>query len=210
MRKHEGLSCSEWIDALKMTANVSPVRAIPGRSQDNTHCRRCSEIETLPHVLGFCPFGETLRNVRHHTIRSSIANALRENGFTVHEEVYGLAINGSSRRIDMLVIKPSEKKGYIFDPTVRFETTRSQPSEVNDEKRSIYIPTIDYYKNHYGLEDIEVFGLLFGARGTIPNFTANILHKFGIQNNILQSLAVKTIKGSLAILKNHLYNNNIH
>ncbi|KAJ4426486.1 hypothetical protein ANN_27300 [Periplaneta americana] len=60
VRHHTGLSSSEWRDALKMTGNVAPVRAIPGRTQDNNHCRRChSEVETLAHVLGSCPFGET-------------------------------------------------------------------------------------------------------------------------------------------------------
>ncbi|KAJ4450322.1 hypothetical protein ANN_01742 [Periplaneta americana] len=53
VRHHTGLSSSEYRDALKMTGNVAPVRAVPGRTQDNNHCRRCySEDETLVHVLG--------------------------------------------------------------------------------------------------------------------------------------------------------------
>ncbi|KAJ4432415.1 hypothetical protein ANN_21034 [Periplaneta americana] len=56
--------------ALKMTGNVAPVRAVSGRTQDNSHCRRCHcEDKTLAHVLGSCPFGKTLRNSRHHKIR---------------------------------------------------------------------------------------------------------------------------------------------
>ncbi|KAJ4425952.1 hypothetical protein ANN_27578 [Periplaneta americana] len=70
VRHHTGLSSSEWRDALKMTSNVAPVCAVPDRTQDNNHCRRChSEVETLAHVLSSCPFGETLHNSRHHKIR---------------------------------------------------------------------------------------------------------------------------------------------
>jgi len=63
----DGLTCSEWISYLKMIPNVSPCRAIPGRSQDGTRCRRCNEnFETLSHILGYCPFGLLLRNHHHH------------------------------------------------------------------------------------------------------------------------------------------------
>ncbi|KAJ4447070.1 hypothetical protein ANN_09059 [Periplaneta americana] len=154
-----GLSSSEWRDALKLTGNVAPVRTIPGRTLDNNHCRRChSEVETLAHVLGSCPFGETLRNSRHHKIRSVIATCLKSNGYTTYEEVHGIADTGSHRRIDIITFKPGETKGYILDPTIRFETHLNQPEEVNLEKRTIYETSIPYYKTSYKLRDIEVIG----------------------------------------------------
>lgn len=36
------------------------------------------EIETLPHVFGFCKKAEWLRNVIHHEVRSLIANDLKK------------------------------------------------------------------------------------------------------------------------------------
>ncbi|KAJ4440033.1 hypothetical protein ANN_08164 [Periplaneta americana] len=69
IRNHKGLSCSEWREAIKMTANVSAVRSVPGRSSGSNLFRRCDrEVETLAHVLGACPHGELLRNTRHHTV----------------------------------------------------------------------------------------------------------------------------------------------
>ncbi|KAJ4438917.1 hypothetical protein ANN_14871 [Periplaneta americana] len=53
-------------------------------------------------------------------------------------EVHGLAINGSSRRIDIIAFQENSSKDYILDPTVRFEHHKGQPEEVNNEKRSIY------------------------------------------------------------------------
>ncbi|KAJ4441834.1 hypothetical protein ANN_11693 [Periplaneta americana] len=96
----KGLSTSEWITSLKMTANLAAVRSIPGRSLDGTRCRHgCPEIETLAHVLGFCEQGLLLRNSRHHLVRSKIAAALRNKGWIVEEEISCLAENGSTRRV---------------------------------------------------------------------------------------------------------------
>ena len=136
MRDHHGLSCSEWREAIKMTANVCPVRSLPGRSQDNSLCRHCHrEYETLAHVLGACPYGEVLRNHRHHAILHMIANSMRDDGYTVYEEVSGLAADGSNRRIDIIAFRPSNKRGFILDPTVRFESHNGQPEEVDTEKK---------------------------------------------------------------------------
>ena len=43
-----------------------------------------------------------LHNFRHHRVRSLIAQALLEKHLTVHEEVPGIADNGSTRRIDII------------------------------------------------------------------------------------------------------------
>ncbi|KAJ4432513.1 hypothetical protein ANN_21133 [Periplaneta americana] len=99
-----------------MTANVAPVRAIPVGVQTN-RCRTCSEIETLPHVLGSCPFGEALSNSRHHSVRSSIATAVLKKDYTVFE-VHCLASNGNTRRIDMIGMQPPAKKSWLFNDVV--------------------------------------------------------------------------------------------
>ena len=194
----------EWIDALKMVGYVAPVRAVPGRSRDGTRYRRClSEIETLPHILGFCPYSEDLRNIRHHAVRSMLAEALKEVGFTVHQEVQGLATQGSVRRIDIIAIK--NNSAYILDPTIRFETHADQPHEVDSEKKRIYEPTIPFYKDKYSLSHIDVIGLMVGARGTIPSFFANKCKNLGLTHSIVKEIAISALKGSVQILRNHLY-----
>uniref|UniRef100_A0A1B6EVT8 Reverse transcriptase zinc-binding domain-containing protein n=1 Tax=Cuerna arida TaxID=1464854 RepID=A0A1B6EVT8_9HEMI len=188
-----------------MIANVAAVRAIPGRSLDNNRCRHClSEIETLAHVLGFCQVGETLRNTRHHKIRSLIAKNLKENGYEVYEEVHGLAKNGSTRIIDIICIQNSI--GTILDPTIRFETDQNQPLKTNEEKIIIYEETIQFYKTKYNLKEIEIFGLLIGARGTIPKFTNNIFKKFKISKTTIEEIIRTSFKYSVYMLRNHIYN----
>ncbi|KAJ4440746.1 hypothetical protein ANN_08970 [Periplaneta americana] len=81
--------------------------------------------------------------------------------YNTFEEVHGLSVTDSTRRIDIIAFKESTRSGFIIDPTVRFETNEEQPAEVDKEKKNIYNPTIPYYQ----LEELEVIGLLIGARG---------------------------------------------
>ncbi|KAJ4427579.1 hypothetical protein ANN_25227 [Periplaneta americana] len=97
-------------------------------------------------------------------VQSLIATALKKKSWIVEEDVFCLATNGSSRRIDIIAYSQTTKKGYIIDPTIRIETGSSQPEDVNQEKINIYLPTVDYFKVKYQLENIEVIGLLIGAR----------------------------------------------
>ena len=34
---------------------------------------------------------------------------------------------------------------------------------MNEEKKSIYSPTIPYYKNKYSIDNVEIIGLMTGA-----------------------------------------------
>ncbi|KAI5699120.1 hypothetical protein M8J75_016523 [Diaphorina citri] len=115
------LSSSEWTTALKMSANIAGVRAIPGRNTGTTLCRQpgCAEKETLSHVLGSCHKNELLRNTRHHTVRSSIANELRHLGWTVDEEISCISEDSSTRRCDIVAVNTKKSQAIILDPTVR-------------------------------------------------------------------------------------------
>ncbi|KAJ4444357.1 hypothetical protein ANN_06149 [Periplaneta americana] len=189
MRK--GLLCCHLVvtRSLKMTAKLAAVRSVPGRSLDGTRCRHgCPEIETLAHVLGFCEQGLLLRNSRHHLVRSKIAAALRNKGWIVEEEISCLAKNGSTRRVDILAYNADTKQGIIVDPTIRFEVECHQSAEVHREKKSIYEPTVNYFKLKYALIHVEVFGLLIGARGTIPAFFGEFRRQFALPTSLRMTL----------------------
>ncbi|KAJ4433259.1 hypothetical protein ANN_15518 [Periplaneta americana] len=135
----KGHSSSQWTQAIKMNCNTIPVRTLPGRTLDSTHCRRCDEQETLPHVLDFCHHGELLRINRHNTVRSLIAASIRQNAsYEVYEEVGCVSSDGSTRRADFIIIDRQKDKGVILDPAIRFEMHEQQPQEVCCEKQVIY------------------------------------------------------------------------
>ncbi|KAJ4430108.1 hypothetical protein ANN_22318 [Periplaneta americana] len=191
----KGLSTSEWISSLKMTANLAAVRSVPGRSFNGTRYRHgCSETETLAHVLGFYEQGLLLRNSRHHLIRSKIVAALRNKGWIVEEEISCITQNGSTRRVYILAYNADTKQGIIVDPTVRFEVECHQSAEVHLEKKSIYEPTVNYFKLKYALIHVEVFGLLIGARGTIPAFFEEFRRQFTLPISLRDDIVISVLK----------------
>ena len=151
---------------------------------------------------------DALRNTRHHTIRSMIADALRKWQYEVHEEVHGISQDGSCRRFDIIAITPGSSTGFIIDPTIRNESHKEQPEEVHSEKCRIYDPTIRFYSEKYGLTSITVIGLMVGARGTIPQLFVKFCRQFHLHNDFIYNISLAAIRGSLAILRNHLYSTN--
>ncbi|PSN35394.1 hypothetical protein C0J52_17822 [Blattella germanica] len=88
---------------------------------------------------------------------------------------------------------------------IGFETSLTQPEEIDIEKQAIYNPTVDYYKKKYNLDSIFVKGLMVGARGIIPAFLSDFWRSFGLPKHHLQEIAVAALRGSVALLRNHLY-----
>ncbi|KAJ4441552.1 hypothetical protein ANN_11408 [Periplaneta americana] len=180
----KGLSSSEWTNDLKMSSNISAVRAIPGRTLSTTRCRHsdCSELETLGHVLGQCPKGELLINARHHRVLHALATSLKTLNWEIHEEVHCVSSDGSFRRADIIAINGHLKRALVLDPTIRFERNLNQATEVDIEKKSIYEPCLPYLSQKYNvpLKQWSVIGLLFGSRGSISKFTWNYLKELHI------------------------------
>lgn len=207
----KGLSSSEWTNALKMSSNISAVRAIPGRTLSTTRCRHpdCSELETLGHVLGQCPKGELLINARHHRVRHALATSLKTLNWEIHEEVHCVSSDGSFRRADIIAINGRLKRALVLDPTIRFERNLNQATEVDIEKKSIYEPCLPYLSQKYNvpLKQWSVIGLLFGSRGSITKFTWNYLKELHIPFDYVMSILINIIKDSLQILHHHLYFN---
>lgn len=157
-------------------------------------------------VLGFCHHGELLRINRHNTVRSLIAASIRQNAsYEVYEEVGCVSSDGSTRRADIIIIDRQKDKGVILDPTIRFEMHEQQPQEVCREKQVIYEPCCQHLGAQYHITHWTVFGLMFGARGTIPRETLNQLKQYKIPDTTIDAIGSHVLKSSLAIISNHLY-----
>ncbi|KAJ4451181.1 hypothetical protein ANN_02623 [Periplaneta americana] len=63
--------------------------------------------------------------------------------------------NRSTRRVDILAYNADTKQGIIVDPTIRFKVECHQSAEVHYEKKSIYEPTVNYFKRKYALIHVE-------------------------------------------------------
>ncbi|KAJ4429134.1 hypothetical protein ANN_26135 [Periplaneta americana] len=147
------LSTSEYVNAVKLSCNLIPVRSVPVRSFNTTRCRHtdCNETETIGHVLEFCRKSELLRNNRHHRVRTSIAEVLRHFGCKVCEEVHCISAADSNRRADIIDIDRVKDKAMVLDLTIRFERNLSQADEVNKEKQEIYEPCLPFLSSKYNI-----------------------------------------------------------
>jgi hypothetical protein len=200
-----GLSSSEWTNAIKMVGNVMPVNAIPRPDQGTLYCRHgCKKTETLGHILGECHRGSLIRNNRHHAVRSLIAEAMTKIGWKVLQEVE--CTGNGSRRVDIIAYNQTTKKGIILDPTVRMEQNDINQSEaVNQAKKDIYEPCIPYFCEKLGLDDIEVIGLYIGARGTISKFFLEFMKTQGLMSTLIEDIVVSVLKKSAQICIHHLF-----
>ncbi|PSN47956.1 hypothetical protein C0J52_10319 [Blattella germanica] len=63
----------------------------------------------------------------------------------------------------------------------------------------------DTTKNKYQLKDIEVLGLMVGARGTITSQFVQFCRQFNLDKNFIKEIAISTLRDSITILKNHQY-----
>ena len=209
----KNLSCSEWVAATKLSFGYANLNGVPGvQTAINNHvCRRCRhEKESLSHVLGSCPFGNTSRISRHHQVKHSLAGLLREKGYRTIDEAYCKDGNGSNRFIDILVFDPDGKRAYIIDPTIRYETNEDVDGMVQQEKLSIYGSCGVDLNSRYsqmGEREYEVIGLWFGARGSVGQSVIDMFDRFGLDKGAISSLAENIIIKSIKIIHQHIYNN---
>ncbi|KAJ4437246.1 hypothetical protein ANN_17381 [Periplaneta americana] len=74
---------------------------------------------------------------RHNIIRSLLAAALQNKGLEVYEEIHCSADQDSVWRIDIIAINTKKSVAEIIDPTIRFEQSKAQPNDVDQEKKEI-------------------------------------------------------------------------
>ncbi|XP_037024133.1 uncharacterized protein LOC119066020 [Bradysia coprophila] len=92
------LSSSEWVAAIKLSINYANLNGVPGVSTTSSLCRKCDrENETISHVSGSCPSSSLLITARHHSVKHTIADMLREKGFECFDEVYAIDTDGKTR-----------------------------------------------------------------------------------------------------------------
>lgn len=208
------LSSSEWTAAIKMNVGYANLAGVPGvqnTGNASNLCRRCNrEKETLPHVLGACPYNEQMVTARHHVVKRRLIELLKEKKVECFEEVACVDSHGSRRFCDIVAFPKNNKKAYILDPTVRFESNDSEQAvKIDQEKKSIYEPCIEYLKERYSQEfpsrEYEVIGLWFGARGTIGQHVITLFENFNLNKSHLKDITENIIKQSIQIINHHIH-----
>ncbi|KAJ4445070.1 hypothetical protein ANN_06869 [Periplaneta americana] len=91
--------------------------------------------------------------------------------YEVYQEVDCLAKDGSSRRVDIIAIDRGNDTAIIIDPTVHFETAVEEPIVVHEEKKTIYDPTIEYFRNDATVGDDDDDGYMRTPERNLDKFT---------------------------------------
>ncbi|KAJ4427313.1 hypothetical protein ANN_24933 [Periplaneta americana] len=116
----------------------------------------------------------------------------KQDGATA-ETCHGCPLDQDMNQVFLRLPHPSAKskcKGIIVDPTIRFKVECHQSAEVHLEKMSIREPTVNYFKLKYALIHVEVFGLLIGARGTIPPFFEEFRRQFALPTSLRDDIVI--------------------
>ena len=214
VHKKNTLSSSEWTAAIKMNSNYANLRAMPSakKSAQNILCRhgcRENQIETIPHVLGYCKRTEYRRNQRHHAAKRQIASLLKEKGYQCYDEVKCVDSDGSTRYIDILAFEPNSNRAFIIDPTIRFEANRDVAAEVQADKEKIYTKCIDDVERKFsplhGSRQYEVIGVWIGSRGTITSSVIEFFDRFGLNKDALVGLAEEVLWHSIRMIHTFIY-----
>jgi hypothetical protein len=104
-----GLSCSEWTAAIKLSTNYANLRGVPANKKSGASplCRRCHrENETPFHVIGACSSNDARRNHRHNKVKHALNALLSAKGYVCIEEARGTDSGGGNRFIDLLAFDP--------------------------------------------------------------------------------------------------------
>ncbi|KAJ4436596.1 hypothetical protein ANN_16629 [Periplaneta americana] len=129
----KNLSSPEYINAIKMSCNLTAVCSVPGRAFSMTRAVNLAATrqKLLATCWAFVGKGELLRNNRDHRVRGAIACLLRNKGWEVHEGVHCISEDDSHRRADIIAINRQQQKAIIIDPTIRMERDLNQAHQDN-------------------------------------------------------------------------------
>uniref|UniRef100_A0A8D9EYR4 Reverse transcriptase n=1 Tax=Cacopsylla melanoneura TaxID=428564 RepID=A0A8D9EYR4_9HEMI len=103
---HKNALSSEWTASIKLNVNYANLAGVPGaqsETRSSNLCRHCNREKEIPsHVLGACPHNENLITARHHRVKKTLIQLLRQKDVTCFEEVFCYDESGCRRFCDIV------------------------------------------------------------------------------------------------------------
>ena len=211
MSTKSSLSSSEFTAAVKLKKNYANLRGVPDATSDTVLCRKCGkEKETPAHVIGFCPSNKIQIIKRHNRSTHRVKSLMTMKQWTCFEEVHARDELGSNRFSDIIAFDSKSNRAFIVDPTIRFETNKTDQDEsVKEEKSKIYDSCIKHYSEKYrddfGDREWSVHGLWFGSRGTVGQSVIDFFNLFKLDKSAITEISERVLIDSIHILHCHIY-----
>jgi hypothetical protein len=200
---------SEFISAVKLRAGCYPVRSVLFRGEGergNRGCRRCSyENETPAHVSGWCGAVKSARIKRHNKVVKWLCTAIKRVGWQVLNEPVIPDPDGNRLKPDLLVYDTRQKHAIIIDPTVVWDSSLEKLDTAFNGKIRKYTPLVPKIKRVFGVETVQVFGLVIGARGSWCKRNDEAIAALHLLNvsNLKQNLCTLTLCGTAMVFRCH-------
>lgn len=201
LQKPDLLQPSRFLQALKFRTNTAPNKGTLARARmvEDVSCRRCTrgglqgQPETLPHILGQCPFTKDEWVNRHNDIVRLLDGSLRKAGKTVVMEE---PIQTQTGVLKPDLVVHDQRRGHvsIVDVAVRFE---NYLEAAGNEKVQKYTPLVPLLTTRFGAQKVEVVPICIGARGAMPKSTRASLKALGISGQDQLTLALSVLRSSL-------------
>lgn len=170
-------------------------------------CRRCGEVETIPHVLNHCGPHSAARQSRHNAIVDRLVRANRTPGtVSVNRTVEGVHQLWSGLKPDIVIRNDRDHKIVIIDVAVPFENRGEAIDWIREEKIQKYLPLAkDLESRGY---EVAVEPFVVGALGSWDHRNERAISLLNINKNyskMMKRLMVsETIRWSRDIYVEHV------
>ena len=187
--------------------------AVESRTRGTIMCRHsgCGREETLAHVLGGCKAVTSgLAIARHDDLVNRLELRLKRK-WCVYKEKDILSDTGELRRPDLVCVSKYDEVGkppcaYILDVFVAYDDPTLMDKR-RERKLRKYSRCVNEVHLIYGVPKSEIVcaALGFGARGSIPGETQEVLKKLGVwAKKYGQDVGARVVRGSCAVYRQHM------
>ena len=197
---------ASYIMALKTRLGVltTPARSARGREAVGRCDLGCLEPGTLHHLLQVCPRVQPWRIARHNSLAKLFVEKLRDLNFSVLEEPR-IPTRMGLRIPDMIFWK--DEQSYVVDAQVCSDSNTV-------ELQGAHMMKVEKYDNedivNYAMRESGtivrpvVSSLTVNWRGIVAPATCQLLRDLKISKSFINLLAVRTLRGSVAIYANYM------
>ena len=178
----------------------------------------CGTIAKLHHILSDCEHMEGLMRARHNKAQKIVVDHLLCAGWTVvvtpelNVKWTNPPQNGPREeelKPDIVAVTPDGARSLVLDVICPYESHADVLRERDHQKREKYgrPEVLEAIKaklaedHHLVPTKMDVYGLVFGARGAIHNVTLNLLRELGMTNSRIGSIVDTVAKASMTMYK---------
>ncbi len=207
--RYLAVSHAAWQKRVLARVGLLPTRSVLHRidRQRPTECRHCKEAqETNAHALNSCRYSTQAMLHRHNKVRDrcfyAIRHSQRGNVLEIENEPRIRADNGCFLQPDAIVVNRPQRKVFVIDFAVVYETNANSLTTIYNAKVSKYTALTKACANRYDVEeaDVSILPLVTGTRGCYDKQLETNLEKLGLHKRVAKHMATTSAEQASFVL----------